>query len=78
VSFPDRRADTAFSRRRETSPVYRRFHGHRFPLDADAYFDWFAPRARKAGVTLFLGAMYVVINTGVEILQGVADPRVRV
>ena len=31
-----------------------------------------------AGVTLFLGAMYVVINTGVEILQGVADPRLRV
>ena len=31
-----------------------------------------------AGVTLFLGAMYVIINTGVEVLQGVADPRLRV
>ncbi len=31
-----------------------------------------------AGVTLFLGAAYVIINTGVDILQGVADPRVRV
>ncbi len=31
-----------------------------------------------AGVTLFLGATYVVINTGVEILQGIADPRLRV
>jgi len=31
-----------------------------------------------AGVTLFLGAAYVIINTGVEVLQGVADPRLRV
>ncbi len=31
-----------------------------------------------AGVTLFLGAAYVVINTAVEVLQGVADPRLRV
>jgi peptide/nickel transport system permease protein len=30
-----------------------------------------------SGVTLFLGAMYVVVNTGVEVLQGVADPRLR-
>jgi ABC-type dipeptide/oligopeptide/nickel transport system permease component len=29
-------------------------------------------------VTLFLGAAYVIINTGVEVLQGVADPRLRV
>jgi peptide/nickel transport system permease protein len=31
-----------------------------------------------AGVTLFLGVIYVIVNTGVEILQGVADPRLRV
>ncbi len=31
-----------------------------------------------AGVTLFLGVAYVVINTGVEMLQGLADPRLRV
>ena len=31
-----------------------------------------------AGVTLFLGAVYVVVNTIVDILQGVADPRLRV
>ncbi|HEV7526594.1 MAG TPA: ABC transporter permease [Acidimicrobiia bacterium] len=31
-----------------------------------------------AGVTLFLGAAYVIINTAVEVLQGVADPRLRV
>ncbi len=31
-----------------------------------------------SGVTLFLGAMYVVINTGVEVAQGIADPRLRV
>jgi peptide/nickel transport system permease protein len=30
-----------------------------------------------AGVTLFLGAAYVIINTAVEVLQGVADPRLR-
>ena len=30
-----------------------------------------------AGVTLFLGAAYVVINTAVEVLQGAADPRLR-
>jgi peptide/nickel transport system permease protein len=31
-----------------------------------------------AGVTLLLGAAYVVVNTAVDILQGVADPRLRV
>ena len=31
-----------------------------------------------AGVTLLLGAAYVVVNTLVDILQGVADPRLRV
>ena len=31
-----------------------------------------------AGVTLLLGATYVVLNTIVDILQGVADPRLRV
>jgi peptide/nickel transport system permease protein len=31
-----------------------------------------------SGVTLFLGAMYVIINTAVEVFQGVADPRLRV
>ena len=31
-----------------------------------------------AGVTLFLGAIYVVVNTIVDILQGVADPRLRI
>jgi peptide/nickel transport system permease protein len=30
-----------------------------------------------AGVTLLLGAAYVVVNTAVDILQGVADPRMR-
>jgi peptide/nickel transport system permease protein len=30
-----------------------------------------------AGVTLFLGAAYVVINTAVEVAQGIADPRLR-
>jgi peptide/nickel transport system permease protein len=31
-----------------------------------------------AGVTLFLGAAYVIINTAVEVAQGIADPRLRV
>jgi peptide/nickel transport system permease protein len=31
-----------------------------------------------AGVTLLLGAAYVVVNTAVDILQGVADPRLRI
>ena len=31
-----------------------------------------------AGVTLLLGAAYVVVNTAVDVLQGVADPRLRV
>ena len=31
-----------------------------------------------AGVTLLLGALYVVVNTAVDVLQGVADPRLRV
>jgi peptide/nickel transport system permease protein len=31
-----------------------------------------------AGVTLLLGAAYVVVNTAVDVLQGVADPRMRV
>lgn len=31
-----------------------------------------------AGVTLLLGAAYVIVNTAVDILQGVADPRLRV
>ena len=31
-----------------------------------------------AGVTLLLGAAYVVVNTTVDVLQGVADPRMRV
>ena len=30
-----------------------------------------------AGVTLLLGAAYVVVNTVVDVLQGVADPRLR-
>jgi peptide/nickel transport system permease protein len=30
-----------------------------------------------AGVTLLLGAAYVVVNTAVDVLQGVADPRMR-
>jgi peptide/nickel transport system permease protein len=29
-----------------------------------------------AGVTLLLGAVYVVVNTAVDILQSVADPRI--
>jgi peptide/nickel transport system permease protein len=29
-----------------------------------------------AGVTLMLGALYVVINTGVDLLQAAADPRI--
>jgi peptide/nickel transport system permease protein len=31
-----------------------------------------------AGVTLLLGAGYVLINTVVDILQAVADPRINV
>jgi peptide/nickel transport system permease protein len=31
-----------------------------------------------AGVTLMLGALYVVINTGVDLLQATADPRITV
>jgi peptide/nickel transport system permease protein len=31
-----------------------------------------------AGVTLLLGAAYVVVNTAVDLLQGVADPRLRI
>jgi peptide/nickel transport system permease protein len=29
------------------------------------------------GVTLLLGVMYVVVNTVVDILQAIADPRIR-
>jgi peptide/nickel transport system permease protein len=31
-----------------------------------------------AGVTLVLGALYVVVNTVVDVAQTVADPRLRV
>lgn len=30
-----------------------------------------------AGVTLLLGAAYVVVNTTVDLLQAAADPRIR-
>ena len=30
-----------------------------------------------AGVTLVLGAVFVLVNTAVDILQAVADPRIR-
>ena len=31
-----------------------------------------------AGVTLVLGAVYVIVNATVDVLQAVADPRIRV